>query len=288
MKSWLLFLVVSGLWGSSWIVMKTGLDYVSPSTFLLHRFMISVLALSPIFLLLRKKIPKDRSTLLRILVFCIISFLNVFFVVIGLAGESSGIAAVLNYTMPLFVFFMAVPLLSERVSATRVLGVAMGFMGVVVLFLNRLNSSFSWVSSFIMLMSAFFEALTYVYFKRTLSNVDPVVARFFFLCFGMIPLTALAVFNADFTFPLVPSYLMIILYSSVGALTIGWIIWLYLLQREDATVLSGSSLIIPLIALLLGWQILAEQVYLEAVFGSLLTLAGVYLTNVDNGKQKSR
>ncbi|MEM2094811.1 MAG: EamA family transporter, partial [Candidatus Bathyarchaeia archaeon] len=57
---------------------------------------------------------------------------------------------------------------------------------------------------------------------------------------------------------------------------------LFLLSKEDATVLSGSSLIVPLLALLIGWRVLGESVGAQSLLGATLTLCGVYLVNAVN------
>ena len=53
---------------------------------------------------------------------------------VGLAGESSGIDAVVTYSQPLFVFCLAVPFLGERIVLNRTIGTLIGFLGVVMLF----------------------------------------------------------------------------------------------------------------------------------------------------------
>jgi drug/metabolite transporter (DMT)-like permease len=84
----------------------------------------------------------------------------------------------------------------------------------------------------------------------------------------------------SFTIPTNINYAALLAYSSIGALAIGNVIYLFLLQHEEATTLSGSTLIIPTVALLLGWLLLGENLNRESLFGALLTLGGIYLVNV--------
>jgi drug/metabolite transporter (DMT)-like permease len=74
------------------------------------------------------------------------------------------------------------------------------------------------------------------------------------------------------------------LYSSIGGLALGSTIWRFLLREEEATVLSGSSFIIPVVALIFGWQLLGETVHIESAFGSALVLGGLCLVNLKRYK----
>ena len=79
--------------------------------------------------------------------------------------------------------------------------------------------------------------------------------------------------------PWEPIYLWILLYASVGVTAAGWVLWYLLLREEDAIVLSGSSFIVPMIALIFGWLLLGERIQVKSIAGSALILTGVYLVN---------
>jgi len=70
-----------------------------------------------------------------------------------------------------------------------------------------------------------------------------------------------------------------LLYSDIGASGIGMTIWLFLLKDEEATSLSSSSLIVPVIALFSGWLVLGEEPSLKSLAGSTPVLAGTYLVS---------
>ena len=266
--------------------MKIGLRFVPPTTLVLHRFMLSGIVLSPIFLLSLKKVPKDNRSLGKLLIFSSISVAYIAATHIGLVEESSGIGAVLTYTQPLFVFCLAIPFLKERVTSIRLLGAILGFGGIVILFLGKLGS-FTLNSSIIMALGALLWAFAIVYYKKYLSQVDSLIANFFQLSFGVIPLSILSLTTNSFAFPRDIEYVWILLYTSVGVLAIGMTVWLFLIKEEEATLVAGSSFLVPLVALLLGWQFLGETIQIESVFGSALILAGVYLVNMRLTQKKT-
>ena len=253
-----------------------------PVTFVVQKMMLSAIFLSPIFLFSLKKVPRDTNTLLKLVLLSLISASQLAAVHLGLVEESSGIGSVLTYTQPLFVFCLAVPFLEEKITSLKLLGAILGFIGIVVLFVGKI-SVFTLNATIIMTLSGFLWAVTIVYYKRCLNKVDPLVASFFQLSLGIIPLSALTV-NA-FSVPM-GTYLWIVLYASIGSLAIGTTLWLFLLKEEDATVLAGTSFIVPLFALLFGWEFLGERIEIGSMLGSALILMAVYLANIRPKRNK--
>lgn len=259
--------------------MKAGLEFASPTILALHRFVVAVVAFSPIMLVLRKKIPRDRDTLSRLLIYSLIYVFETVMIQVGLLGESSGMGSVLTYTQPLFAFCLAMVFLKEKITAVKFSGVIVGFAGVAVLLLSK-TSSMTLGSSLMLILAGFLWAVTIVYYKKFLIGVDPFAATFFQLSMGALSLVVIELFNNSFVLLGDTVYLGIILYSSIGPLTIGTAIWLLLLREEKATVLSGSSFLVPLVAMLLGWQLRSETIYTQSLFGAAIVLVGVCLVNL--------
>jgi len=278
-----LLIAVVLLWGANYSLVKMGLGFVSPSTLLLQRFSISLAALFPLFLALRKKLPRDLGTLTRLAVYGLLySSVNAAQLV-GMVGESSGISAVITYTQPLFVLGMAAPLLSEKITTHKILGAAIGFTGVAILFINQM-SSFTLESSLVLLLSAFLWAISIVFYKKFLGLADPFVAVFLQMIIGSVLFIALDISMGGLTFPTNMQYLAIVLYSSIAGLAIANVLWLHLLSEEEATTLSSSVLLVPAVALLFGWGLLGENLGFESLLGSALTLGGVFLSNISRNR----
>ncbi len=272
-----LFIAVVLLWGSNYSLMKIALGFTSPSTLLLERFLISVVVLFPFFFMFRKKLPRDLGTLAKLTIYCLIYVSMNTAQIVGLVRESSGIGAVITYTQPLLVLCLASLFLNEKITANKILGVAVGFTGVVILFLNAAGS-FTFGSSLIMFFAAFLWAVSVIYYKKFLNHVDPFIAVFLQLAIGSVLFTALDLGMNSLTFPTNAQYIAIVVYSSAGGLALGNVFWLHLLRDEEAITLSSSTLLVPAVALLFGWQFLGESLNLESLLGSALTLVGVCLT----------
>lgn len=279
-RNWVLFLIVVLIWGSNWTVMKSGLGYVGPLNFVSYRYSISAVALSPLLVFLRKRIPKDRDTWASLLFLGTTYAFSVASTNTGLIQEKSGIGAVLTYTQPLFVFCLAIAILKERIAATRLSGVLIGFFGVAVLSSGKLNPhEASSYSSFFLIAGAFLWALSMVYYKRFLNHVDPIVTNVVQMAVCSLLLAPMALFTEGLIFPQAQAYVFIILYASIVASSIALTLWIFLLKEEEATVLSSSSFIVPIVAFFFGWMILGENVELSTLLGAGLVIAGVHLVN---------
>jgi len=276
-------IVVVLLWGSNYSLVKIGLSFVSPSTLLLQRFLISVAVLFPLFLLLRKKLPRDMGTLGRLAIYGVLYTSVNAAQLVGMVGESSGISAVITYTQPLFVLGMASPFLNERITTNKILGAAIGFTGVVILLINQMNS-FTLESNLVLLLTALLWAISVVFYKSFLGLADPFVAVFLQMIIGSVLFIALDLGIGIFTFPANMKYVAIVLYSSIAGLAIANVLWLHLLKEEEATALSSSVLLVPAVALLFGWGLLGENLGFESFIGSALTLGGVFLANLTRNR----
>jgi len=279
-RNWLLLFIVVLLWSSNWVIMKSGLSYAEPLTFVFHRFLVSTLFLFPAIILLSKKMPRKREDLIKLLLLSVINALGILATNIGLVGEKSGLSAVITYTQPLFVFCMAVPILNEKASIEKILGIIIGFLGVVAIS-ARGNSLFSSMTGSILflLLGAFLWATSIIYYKKFLSHVEPVIANLIQLGFGSALLGLIGMSPGKLLFPASTEYFLMVLYTSIGATAIAFTLWIYLLREEEATVLSSSILIVPMVALFFGWLLLGEAVELQSLIGAVLVISGVYLVN---------
>ncbi len=111
---------------------------------------------------------------------------------------------------------------------------------------------------------------------------------FFQSSFGAIFLASFEVCSGRVFFPADTSYFWLVAYTAIFGASIGWTIWFILLRKEDAMVVSGTSFIVPLVALFSGWLFLKENIVFESITGSALVLSGVFLVNKSNKHNKQR
>jgi len=269
------------IWSLGWPVMKAAFSYVGPLNLALHRFTLSALALSPLLIYLRNRIPSDKATILKLLLLGIVNASAIVPMYWGVVYETSGMGAVLTYTNPIFVFCLCVLFLRTEAKRERLLGVVVGFSGVIVISIARADYIQTSVNTgdFLLILGAFLWAVTQVYYKTSLSHVDPAFTIVIQQALSAVFVAPFVLVVEGFSFPLTWSYLMLILYMSIFASGIAMALWLYLLRQEDVTVLSSSSFLIPMVAVFLGWLLLAEDIQPRSLIGMGLILTGLYLTS---------
>ena len=280
-RNWILFLFVVFVWSSGWSVMKLALAYIDPLNFALQRFVLSALALSPLLIYVRKKIRFDKRAIPKLLVLTAVNTASIVPTYWGLVYETSGIGAILTYTQPLFVFCLCVLFLRSEAKPVRLLGAFVGFSGVVVLSVGRAGSIqvSANIGDVLLLLGAFLWAVAIVYYKKSLSDVDPILTSVIQQALAAVIVAPLALGVEGFSFPLTQSYLVMILYLGIFGSGITVFLWLFLIREEDVTVLSLSSFLIPMVAVFIGWLFLAENIQPISFLGVGMILAGLYLTN---------
>src|SRR6266480_5594698 len=141
MKSRLVWLILCGIWGSTWLFIKLGLADLPPLTFAGIRFLLASLILSALILARGVRWPRSRHDWFLIAIVGLLQFtLNYGLVFWGEQYISSGLAAVLQSTFPAFGLVIAhVYLPYERITTARVFGVLIGVLGGAVIYSDELS-----------------------------------------------------------------------------------------------------------------------------------------------------
>jgi drug/metabolite transporter (DMT)-like permease len=192
----------------------------------------------------------------------------------------SGIAAVLNSTMPIFTaVFAAAVFADERFTTMRATGLALGFLGVIALTgddaLHLTDSNV--LGELAVIAAAACYAIGNVVFRTLLEGTDPVSLSALQLVAG----TALAVAvmmaasggSPDYSLS-VEAWLSL-LALGIGGTGVGYVAYLWLIDAMGSVRASLVTYVIPIVGLFLGWLVLDESIGVHTVLGSLLIIAGV-------------
>jgi len=283
----LVFAALCLIWGSTWLAIKVGLGFLPPFLFAGIRFVVASVFLVFMVPLLHARIPRDRSSWIVML------FLGVFQItlVYGLVfwGEqyiTSGLTAVLSATLPLFVVIFAHLLIeNEPITRRKALGVIVAFAGVTVIFWRDLASAqgsmmhLSLLGSLAIVGSAASGALGNVVAKKYAGEIHPASNILIQSIVGMVALSLVGITTERArTLELTPTAIAAVLYLGIFCSALAFVGWYWLFTKTTATNSSLILFITPIVALLLGWLILQERLEPAAALGTLLILAGVYVT----------
>jgi drug/metabolite transporter (DMT)-like permease len=279
------------IWGSTWLGIKIGLEFLPPFTFAGLRFAAATIVLLILAKVLQAKTPSGRSS------WYLMIFLGIFQLAIpyGLVfwGEqyiSSGLAAVLFATLTFFVVIFAHFLANEKLSQLKAAGIVASFAGLIAIFWRDLTiQNFvigtSFLGSMAVIGSTASAALANVVAKRYASKIDPPVnvlvqSAICFLALSTLGLLTESRIPMHFTLLAIG---MILYLGIVGsALAFVGLYWLF--TQTTATNTSLVNFITPILALLLGWLVLGEVPEPSVGVGTALILAGVYLTLKPSGR----
>ncbi len=281
-----IFALLCLIWGSTWLAIKVGLGFLPPFLFAGMRFAVASAVLVFLVRLLHAQIPRDRSS------WMVMIFLGIFQITLpyGLVfwGEqyiSSGLSAVLYATLPFFVLIIAHALIkAEPLTRRKILGVIAAFVGLAVIFWRDLGSVQSMMQppllgSLAMLGSAASGGLANVVAKKYANKIDPPANVFVQAVIGAACLSFVGILT-ERGVPLrwFPPAIVSVFYLGVVGSALAFVGLYWLLTKTSATNSSLVVFITPIVALLLGWVVLREELEPVVAFGTMLILSGVYLT----------
>jgi drug/metabolite transporter (DMT)-like permease len=282
----LIFSALCIIWGSTWLAIKVGLGYLPAFLFAGLRFTVATVAILVLAKILHARMPRDRSSWIVML------FLGIFQISLpyGLVfwGEefiSSGLSAVLFATLPFFVAIFAHILTPEKLTRIKTAGILLSFVGLLAIFwrdvtaIQNLASHYSVLGSLAVVGSAASGGLANVVAKRHAEGIDPAANVLVQHSIGAIALLSLGFVTESkgalhFTFISV----IAVLYLGIVGSALGFIGLYWLLKKISATNTSMITFLNPIVALLLGWLVLQEIPEPNVGLGTLLILAGVYVT----------
>jgi drug/metabolite transporter (DMT)-like permease len=267
------------IWGSTWLAIKVGLDGVPPFLGAGLRFVLSALIVGLVLAARRRPIRLTRDDAICVVSLGVLVFwLNYAAVYWAETRISSGLTAVLFSTMPLTTallshFWMGSEVLGRR----KLVGIVIGMSGTVLLFWP--DDSFGAEPALGMLAALFASvcsSVSLVMLKRYGSKSDPFVLNFLGMGLGASCLLVMsAVLERSVAIAWSVSNVVALSYLALFGSVIAFSLYYRLVKALDATVVSLSTLIIPILALVLGRVLLDEVITRLAVAGVLTILAGV-------------
>ena len=280
-----LFLLLSFLWGTSFMAIKLGVEFMPPVLFAAVRYDIAgVLMLGYVAATAGEWRPRSRADWLTVLVGAtlIIALYNAF-LFIGQQGVTSGVAAILIAMNPILATgFSRILLPQERLGGLETVGLLLGFLGVGLV--ARPESTGSLAADLLapafVLLAAACVALGSVVVQRVDSDIGTEGMVAWSTALGALLLHALSVglpseSVADVT--VTPAAIAAVVYLAVFASAIGYVVYFDLLDRLGAIEINLVSYAVPVFAALSGWLVLDESVTASALAGFGVIFAGFVL-----------
>jgi len=283
-RIWLAFFIVCGVWGSTWLAIKIGLQTVPPFLAAGLRFAVASGVLLLIVRFRRLPIPLTRDAQKVYLTLGVISFSIPFALVYwGQQFIPSGLSSVLFAAYPFWVaIFSHLFLKDEPLDLFKSLGIVLGFLGLLVIFSSDLHWSdpMALLGMCAVLVSTVLQGFSLIMIKKYGQLVSPFVMTFVGISIGAVVLVAMG-----FLFEEVASVVWnsvavgSIIYLAVVGSVLTFVSYYWLLKRIEAVYLSLTSLVNPIVAVLLGALVLGETLEPATFAGAALVLLGILVAN---------
>jgi drug/metabolite transporter (DMT)-like permease len=290
---WLIFLALGFMWGSSYLFIKIGVEQggLPPLTLIAMRLGIGFVILATVVALAREPLPREPRMYGHLLVMAVINIVLPFWLITW-AEQSveSSLASILNGTVPLFVIVIAALFLrDEPITVNRLVGLVVGFVGVVVLTSRGLGSlgSANLAGEVALVASAISYAAGNVYARRNVQGLRPMIPAVFQVGFALVISTVLAfAFERPLELRLNQEAILAVVWLGILGSAFAYLAYFRLLKRWGATRTSLVAYLLPVVGIVLGVAVLSEPIDGRLLIGTALVIGGVALVNSRFGSRR--
>ena len=290
LRKWGTLVILSLIWGSSYILIKKGLTGLTPIQLGSLRVIVTTIIMAPIGYQKIKHIPRQNMKWVALSAF-VGSFFPAYLFAFAETEISSSITAVMVSLTPLFTLLISVFVFGEELLKKQVFGVLIGFTGIIVLINNELfSSSFNILYIMFIVLAAFCYAVNANVLKYKLSNIPALGIVFMSFLFMFIPAFIILCFSdfpfSDFTSdPLIIESIIYIIILALFGTAIAKVLYIKLLAISTPVFSVSTTYLMPVVAIF--WGLLdGEEFKLTQFTGTAIILLGVYLVTKKKAPKK--
>jgi drug/metabolite transporter (DMT)-like permease len=282
-KHWFIFFFVGAIWSSSFLWIKIALQEIGPITLVAFRTLFGLIFGIGMIFLQGVRLPRGPKNWFPLLLLGITNVAVPFFLISwGEQSIDSGVASILDATVPLFTIVIAhLALRDDKITVQKLVGLLIGFMGVVILMSKDSGvSASSLLGQIAVIAASACYAGSAVYARKVTENT-PGILR------SAIPLLSATgiMWPAIFLFerPIVIPHLTItwiaLLWLGILGTGLAFILAYYLIHEIGPTRTTMVTYLFPLGGVTLGVTFLREQLSWQLVAGAILIIASLVVAN---------
>lgn len=286
-RVWLAFAALCMIWGSSYLFIRVGVRDLTPPALIALRLLVGAAVISTIATVRRHDLRLQRRDFLVLLVVATINTAAPFLLIAwGEVTVPSGLAAVLNSTVPIFSIILAGAVLQdERMTLPRLGGVALGFTGVVVLLAKSLGqATIHWsalVGQGAIVLASICYAVGAVLVRKTLRDVPPLTLATYTLLIAASEIVILSlVFSRPAWGAMSHTTWFAVAWLGILGSGVAYLLAFYVLSNWGAARYTLLAYMMPVVGLTLGAVFLHEVLDWHIIAGSILVVSGVILASL--------
>lgn len=276
------------LWSSAFTFVSVGVKSLSPLWLVAGRLTIASILLVMIALFSKHRFPPilDRRWAFYGILGVTGAVLPFFLIASGQLQVDSGLSAIIIAIMPLMTIVLAHFFADERLTLFKTLGFMMGFAGIVVLFLpdtGGLGLAQDWGSQLLIVLAAFFYALTAVAAKRAPKTPSTIGAAMMMSAAAIITIAfALITDPTGFT-PTGWGWISVIVLG-LGSTGVATILYLYFIEVSGPSNLARINYLVPPASVVFGIWFLDEPLTWKIPVAFVIIFAGVFISRIGQNK----
>ncbi|WP_326981588.1 DMT family transporter [Chryseobacterium sp. MYb264] len=259
-EKWILLIVLSIIWGSSFILIKKSLEHFNPYQVGALRVLIAGIILMPVAISKYKLFPKKHLKWLILAAFTG-NFIPMFLFPIAETQVSSSIAGIINSMMPIFVIIVGSLIWKFETTKQQIIGTLISFTGVCLLAFgggDGEGGSFKLLPILLLLLATFCYALSTTTVKSKLMEVSSTVLSAFVFSFVLfLPSVIALAFSGFFsTFSFNENNLTGLLFVSLLSIFgtgLAMMMNYRLLKVSTPLFASTVTLVMPIVAIIWGF-----------------------------------
>jgi drug/metabolite transporter (DMT)-like permease len=279
------YIIICLIWGSTWLAIRLGLDSLTPLISAGLRFILASILIFVVVSIKKTELPLDLKSVIIYIYLAFFSFVIPFGLVYWAeqfvpSGLTSVIFGMFPFSVFIFSWFM---LKGESADFYKLVSVLLGFVGIIIIFSDSLHIDVEnhTLGLTAVLLSAIIQGSTSVVLKKWGGYLNPFSINALPLLIAGITLIALSFgFENTSTWEFSSKAIISITYLAIVGTIVAFTVYYWLLKQINAVILALSSFITPIIALILGWIVLNEQLSQEVLVGSLFVLLGILFGNL--------
>ena len=272
-----------------WI--KLALQEVGPSTLVAFRVLFGLIFGVAVIYIQRVKLPRDFKSWLPLMLLGITNIAVPFFLISwGEKSVDSSVAAILDATVPLFTIFIAHYLLrDDKITVPKILGLLLGFAGVVVLLSKDFGASASTVlGQAAVILASIFYAGSAVYVRKTTQEMPGVLRSTGPLLSATVVMWIAAFLTeSPVRVPQFEITWIALLFLGILGSGLAFLLAFYLIHEIGPTRSTMVTYIFPLGGVILGVIFLHEQITWQLIIGGALIIASLVVANWQNAASQS-
>ena len=286
-KTYLALVLVTILWGNSFVAIKHAVQFLTPVELTILRFIPVAIAFVALLLPTQRAsfwaMARKEWPILILLGLTGAVCYNIF-VMIGsqkiAAGTVSLIVPPLN---PIFTFILSIIFLKERSTVKKVMGLVLASIGLYIIV--RYTSGERIVLSylryvFITMLAPLCFAIYTILGKPLVARYPPLQVTGGAMIAAVIPLLFLIDGDLVAKLPALPgSVWLSIAFLSFLCTVFAFVVWFWALQQMEASQVSSFTYLVPLFGVSFSQVILGEPITPALIIGGAVLLSGVYIVN---------